>query len=146
MKNILITGGTGFLGWDLVLRLVQDYPQANIKVLARNEGKLIELKNEFPQIEIIAGAVENECIVIEALRGVDTLFHLAAFKHVGMAEVQPLQCTLSNVQGSINLLKHFSGNLFVAISTDKAAKLQGVYGASKRLMEKLIEYLSLIHI
>lgn len=137
MKRILITGGTGFLGKALIKRLYNS--RVNIRVLARNEGKLIELKQEYPNIEIFTGDVADDCTVKSALDGVNELYHLAAFKHVGLAEKQAYQCTMSNVTGTLNLLKHFKGSVFVAISTDKAAKLQGIYGATKRIMERLIE-------
>ena len=141
MKNILITGGSGFLGRELLNHKLAtkffDYGNS-VTVLARNEGKLIELKNEFPSIEIICGDISDPCIVKKACKGKDTLFHLAAFKHVGLAETQPYQCFMSNIVGTSNLLSEFRGELFVAISTDKAAHLQGVYGASKYIMEKLI--------
>ena len=138
MNKILITGGTGFLGHELIKKLVQEYPQAELSVLARNEGKLIDLKAEFPQISIFAGSVSDECIVKSAIKGVDTLFHLAAFKHVGIAEIQPTQCTLSNIYGTMNLINNFTGHTFIAISTDKTAKISGVYGASKYIMERLL--------
>lgn len=139
---ILITGATGFLGQSLLSRLYM--PESKIRVLSRNEGKLIELKQKFPSIEIITGDVANEYIVEKALKGVDKVYHLSAFKHVGMAEEQPLQCIETNIIGTINLLKHFTGETFLAISTDKASKVSGVYGASKMLMEKTVsDYASL---
>lgn len=142
MKNILITGGTGFLGRELIHTIFQfakfKNKTPNITVLARNEGKLIALKEQY-DIDIICGSVEDGVTVQKACKDIDTIFHLAAFKHVGLAEQQPYQCTMSNIYGTINLLNAFNGSLFVAISTDKAAKLQGVYGASKRIMERLIE-------
>jgi len=139
MKRILVTGGTGFLGHALIKHLVMNWPQADIKVLARNEGKLIELQKEFPRIRIFPGDVADPCIVQYCLKDVDTLFHLAAFKHVGLAEIHSHQCTSTNVIGTMNLLKYFKGQKFIAISTDKTAKISGVYGATKRTMEKLIE-------
>ncbi len=143
MKNILITGGTGYLGRELIYQLALDVK--NITVLARNEGKLIELKEIYPHIEIICGDVSDPCIVKKACKGKDTLFHLAAFKHVGLAETQAYQCFMSNVLGTSNLLKEFKGSLFVAISTDKVAKISGVYGCSKYIMEKLIQEHSLVN-
>jgi len=139
MNKILVTGGTGFLGHALIKRLVMNWPQAEIRVMARNEGKLIELKKEFPHVEIFPGDVADRCVVEYALKDVDTLFHLAAFKHVGLAEIHSHQCTATNVIGTMNLLQYFKGKKFIAISTDKTAKISGVYGATKRVMEKLIE-------
>ncbi len=131
---ILITGATGFLGQELIKNLTGD-----IRVLSRNEGKLIELKQQYPDIEIMTGCISDEMICKRALQGIDKVYHLAAFKHVGQAELQPYQCVNANLIGSINLLKHFKGKDFIAISTDKAAQVSGVYGASKLLMEEVIK-------
>lgn len=130
---ILVTGATGFLGKELLKNL-----KGKIRVLSRNEGKLIELKNEYPNIEIITGCISDSMICKRALKGVDKVYHLAAFKHVGQAEKQPYQCVNTNLIGTMNLLKYFNGTDFIAISTDKAAQVSGVYGASKYLMEEVI--------
>lgn len=136
--NILVTGGSGFLAKTLIKRLIESQPESKIVALARNEGNLIKMKQEFPSIKMITGDISDLCVCQSALKGIDKVYHLAAFKHVGQAEVQPYQCTLSNVVGTINLLARFEGKLFLAISTDKAAQVNGVYGATKFLMERLI--------
>ena len=140
--NILITGGTGFLGRSLVKRL---YDGNNLTIVARNEGNLIKLKEQYPKINIITGSIENEQIVSKACKDQEELYHLAAYKHVGLAETNTLQCTLSNIIGTLNLIEYFKGSLFVSISTDKTAKMQGVYGASKYIVEKLIKEKSLVN-
>jgi UDP-N-acetylglucosamine 4,6-dehydratase/UDP-glucose 4-epimerase len=136
---ILITGATGFLGQELLKNIYKDFGEVNIRVLSRNEGKLIELKQQYPNIEIMTGCISDEMICKRALQGIDKVYHLAAFKHVGQAEKQPYQCVNANLIGTINLLKHFKGKDFIAISTDKAAQVSGVYGASKLLMEEVIK-------
>jgi UDP-N-acetylglucosamine 4,6-dehydratase/UDP-glucose 4-epimerase len=138
---ILITGATGFLGQEL-LKSLND---KDIRVLSRNEGKLIELKQKYPNIEILTGCISDEYICARAMIGIDKVYHLAAFKHVGQAELQPYQCTNSNLIGTINLLKHFKGSDFIAISTDKASQVSGVYGASKYLMEQVIREFEIIN-
>lgn len=137
---ILITGGTGFLGDKLIHRLVYDLgtPMEKIRVVARNEGKLIDLKQKYYKIDILTGDIADDFTCCRALKDVDTVYHLAAFKHVGLAEDIPYECTKTNVVGTLNLLQLFQGKLFVAISTDKAAQVAGVYGATKFLMERLI--------
>jgi len=139
--KVLITGATGFLGQELIKTL----KAKDIRVLSRNEGKLIELKQQYPDIEIMTGCISDETICARALKDVDKVYHLAAFKHVGQAETQPYQCVNSNLIGTINLLKHFKGSNFIAISTDKASQVSGVYGASKYLMEQVIREFEIIN-
>lgn len=137
MTKILITGGTGFLGQELIKRL----PQEQVRIVARNEKNLIDLKTQYPSIEIIPGYVKEELICQKALQDVDTVFHISAFKHVGLAEENVHTCIGSNLIGTMNLLKYFSGQTFVFTSTDKACKVNGVYGATKLLAERaIIEY------
>ena len=74
------------------------------------------------------------------MRGVHGVFHLAASKHVGLAEVYSRECTKTNIMGSLNILEESLSmelDFVIGISTDKAAQVSGVYGASKLLMERL---------
>lgn len=132
---ILITGGSGYLGNELVQRL---YMRNKIRVIARDEGKLLELQAKWPDIEIMTGDIADEYTARRACEGAESCFHLAAFKHVGQAQTQPYECYRSNVEGTANLLKHFKGEYFLMTSTDKAARVSGVYGASKYISEHLI--------
>lgn len=137
-KLILVTGGSGFLGKPLIERLLS--MGAKVRTIARNEGKLIELKHKFPQIEILTGDIADSFDSRQAMKGVNAVFHLAASKHVGLAEKQVRECVKSNVLGTMNLLDHSLDNkidFFLSISTDKAAQVVGVYGSSKLLMERL---------
>jgi UDP-N-acetylglucosamine 4,6-dehydratase len=137
----LITGGSGFLGQALIKRLIER-GNDNLVVLSRDEENLVILKDKFPQVEVIVGDIANMNNCDKACNGVDGIFHLAAFKHVGLAETNVTECTNSNVIGSLNLLectvKH-NIDFIIGISTDKAAQLKGVYGVSKWLMERLFE-------
>ena len=133
---ILITGGSGFLGEALIKRL---YPKP-IRVVARNEGKLVDLKDKFPEIETVTGDIADEWTVKKVMKDVTEVYHLAAYKHVGLAETNSFQCISSNTIGSLNILREslFTKPKFViGISTDKAAQVKGVYGATKLLMEAL---------
>ncbi len=138
MSKILITGGSGFLGSKLIEKLYKDI-YSPIRVVARNEGKLIQLQNKFPSIEIVMGDIADAYIARQAVKDIDIVYHLAAFKHAVHAEKQSYQCIKSNIVGTINLLNSFTGKEFVAMSTDKAANISGVYGCTKFLIEKLVE-------
>ena len=137
-KLYLVTGGTGFLGQKLVSRLIKK--GIKLRVIARNEGKLIELKQEFPSIEIYTGDMSDPFEAHQACQVVSGVFHLASYKFVDLAENFSRECVQSNVTASFNVLEESLRNKFdfvVGISTDKAAQVSGVYGATKYLMESL---------
>ena len=139
-KFVLVTGGSGFLGIPLIKRLLDS--GARVRTICRDEGKLIELKQKFPSIEIYTGDVSDKFEVKQAMKGVSGVFHLAASKHVGLAEKHVRECIKSNTIGSLNILEESletDVEFVVGISTDKAAQVAGVYGASKLLMERLFK-------
>ena len=139
-KKYLITGGSGFLGGELITRILKD--GGKVVTVSRNEGQLIKLKQKFPSVQIETGDITNKHSVHRVMRGVTGVFHLAAFKHVGMAETQSVECINSNVIGSKNVLEcsvEEGVDFIIGISTDKAAQVSGVYGASKLLMEKMFK-------
>ena len=139
-NKYLITGGSGFLGGELIKRILNQ--GGEVITLSRNEGQLIKLKQKFPSIQIETGDITNKHSVHRVMSGVTGVFHLAAFKHVGMAETQSVECINSNVIGSKNVLEcsvEEGVDFVIGISTDKAAQVAGVYGASKLLMEKMFK-------
>ncbi len=146
-RRYLITGGTGFLGHELICQLIQG-GYKNLRVVARNEGKLVELKNEFPSIEIIPGNIADSFIADKACKDAAGIFHLAASKHIGIAEINPRDCVSSNVIGTMNLLecsRIYRPDFIIGISTDKAARVNGVYGATKLLQERLFREYELLN-
>ena len=140
-KLALITGGTGFLGDNLINRLLKE--NYKIRVVARNEGKLMKLKIKYPDIEIIPGDICNKLTAIQACKDVDCLYHVAAFKDVRMAEEYSIESINSNIIGTMNILEQTIDNplleYVIGISTDKVAKINGIYGATKYLMEALFK-------
>lgn len=137
-KKYLVTGGSGFLGEELISRLLEK--GAQIRTIARNEGNLIKLKQKFPSVEIYPGDISCRFFTKQACDEVEGIFHLAAFKHVGLAEKHTKECVDSNLIGSMNILQESLGDkikFVIGISTDKAAQVAGVYGATKLLMERL---------
>ena len=144
-RRYLVTGGTGFLGQALITRLRADPTQdVNIVVIARDEGNLDALVTRFPGIETIAGDIVDPYACARACQDVDGIYHLAAFKYVGLAESNVQRCIISNVMGTLNLLeetRRVQPAFIIGTSTDKAAKVEGVYGATKFLQERLfLEY------
>ena len=137
-KTYLVTGGSGFLGVPLCKRILD--AGGKVRTIARDEGKLIDLKQQFPEIEILTGDISDPFEVKQSMKGVTGIFHLAASKHVGLAEKQVRECIKSNTLGSMHILEESldtKPEFVLGVSTDKAAKVAGVYGASKLLMERL---------
>ena len=129
----LITGGSGFLGQELIKRL-----DGHIRVLARNEGNLVALKEKYPDIEIMLGDVGDSYICSRAMEGIDGVFHLAAMKHVGLAEENVREAINSNIPlALLEATRIYKPQFIIGISTDKAASRKGVYGTTKFLMERL---------
>jgi UDP-N-acetylglucosamine 4,6-dehydratase/UDP-glucose 4-epimerase len=133
-KKYLITGGAGFLGGELIERILQQ--GGDVVTVSRNEGKLIELKSKYKDsnLEIHTGDICDDFTLPRLMQGITGVFHLAAFKHVGLAETQGRECIKSNVIGSMNVLEEAVKNdveFVIGISTDKAAQVTGTYGATQ---------------
>jgi FlaA1/EpsC-like NDP-sugar epimerase len=139
-KRYLITGGSGFLGLEILNRLT-DMGCYNLVSVSRNEGRSVALKERFPHVEIILGDIADPYICQKASNGVDGIIHGAAFKHVGLAERENVrECVRGNILGTMNLLEETRRQIpefIIGISSDKAASVKGVYGATKLIMERL---------
>jgi len=140
--HVLVTGGTGSVGSVLVETLLkQDH---TVRVFSRDETKQYEMRHalQHPNLRFQIGDVRNFISMREAVRGIDTIFHCAAMKHVPSCEASPFEAVRTNVMGTQNLIDavYLEGGVetVVAISTDKACDPVGVMGTTKRLMEKLI--------
>jgi len=137
-KLYLVTGGGGFLGQPLVKHILNE--GARVRIIGRDEGTLVMMKERHPSIEIHPGDISDEFEVKQAMKDVDGVFHLAASKHVGLAETFVRENLKSNVIGSFNIYEQSLKqdlDFVLAISTDKAAQVVGVYGATKLMMERL---------
>jgi len=138
-KKYLVTGGAGFLGGELIERILNQ--GGYVITVSRNEGNLIKLKQKFPNdLEIHTGDICDDFTLPRLMKGITGVFHLAAFNHVGLAETQSRECVKSNVVGSLNVLEQSvkdNVEFVIGVSTDKAAQIGGVYGASKYLMERV---------
>ncbi len=140
MSKVLVTGGGGFLGRYLVKRLLSKHKDITIRIVSRNEKEIRSVLTMCPseKLEPIIGDIRDIDILKYALREVDTVVHLAAMKHIDFCEMYPLETITINVNATMNLLKFFEGDTFVAMSTDKAVEATSCYGATKLLLEKLV--------
>lgn len=139
-SKILVTGGTGSLGQELVRKLAADNP---VVVYSRNEERQYLMRQRLggSNVSYLIGDVRDQETVEYAMRGCEYVIHAAAMKDLIMCEAQPTQTCLNNVDGSkavIRAARNVVGvKKVVAVSTDKAASPSSVYGCSKYIMEKL---------
>ena len=137
--NILITGGSGYLGRNLAIKLSKN----NKVVLGSRNNALNQIASNETVCESTPLDVTNINSVIDALNKYkpDIVIHAAATKFVDLSEKFPLECTDVNVLGSMNIARACidSGTqIVVGISTDKTAPPIGnIYGLSKAIMERV---------
>ncbi|WEZ06823.1 polysaccharide biosynthesis protein [Priestia flexa] len=142
-QTILVTGGTGSWGYELVRQLLTLDPK-EIRIISRNESSQFTMKQEFdndPKLQFLIGDIKEKDSLIEACQGVDYVFHLAALKHVPICEDQPLEALKTNVHGTQNVIDAAiicNVKRVIYISTDKAANPSNFYGLSKAMGERLI--------
>ena len=150
-KAILVTGGAGSIGSEIVRQVAQFKPSL-IVVLDQAETPLyeieLEMKEKFPDINfkyVLADVSNNLRLepIFEKFK-FSMVYHAAAYKHVPMVEHNPQEAILVNVLGSKNLAllaSKYKVNRFVMISTDKAVNPTNVMGASKRVAELFVQSL-----
>jgi FlaA1/EpsC-like NDP-sugar epimerase len=151
-KRVLITGGAGSIGSEIV-RQVLSYNPEMVIICDQAESPLHDLQLEME--EVYPGSELKLCIAdIQNFNRMYSIFkeytphfvyHAAAYKHVPMMENNPAEAILTNVQGTKNLADlsmTFDVEKFVMISTDKAVNPTNIMGASKRIAEIYIQSLN----
>lgn len=140
-KTLLITGGTGSFG-NAVLRRFLDSDLREIRILSRDEKKQDDMRKKYnnPKIKFYIGDVRDYQSVVNAVRGVDFIYHAAALKQVPSCEFHPLEAVKTNVLGTENVLEaaiNCGVKRVVVLSTDKAVYPINAMGISKAMMEKV---------
>jgi UDP-N-acetylglucosamine 4,6-dehydratase/5-epimerase len=141
-KTLLITGGTGSFG-NAVLRQFLDSELREIRILSRDEKKQDDMRKRYhdAKLKFYIGDVRDYQSVLNAMRGVDFVFHAAALKQVPSCEFHPLEAVKTNVLGTENVLEAAIScgvKRVVCLSTDKAVYPINAMGISKAMMEKVI--------
>ena len=142
-KIVLVTGGTGSIGSEIVRQLLAT-KAAQIRIFSRDEHKQHELKNELPgdeRLRFFIGDIRDKERLDLAFNGVNICFHAAALKHVPICEYNPFEAVKTNIIGTQNIIEvalRHDVEKVLAISTDKAADPSSVLGASKLMMERLV--------
>ena len=140
--KILVTGGTGSWGIELIRQLLT-YEPKKIIIYSRNENSQVELKRVMNDKRLLffIGDIRDKDALLAATTNVDIIFHLAALKHVPICEENPTESIKTNIIGTQNVIEAAIENevkKVLYISTDKAADPVNTYGMTKALGEKLI--------
>jgi UDP-N-acetylglucosamine 4,6-dehydratase/5-epimerase len=140
-KILLITGGTGSFGNAVLTRLINS-DLAEIRIFSRDEKKQDDMRKFYSnkKIKFHLGDVRDYQSVLNAIRGVDFIFHAAALKQVPSCEFYPLEAVKTNVLGTENVLEasiQCDVKRVVVLSTDKAVYPINAMGISKAMMEKV---------
>lgn len=141
-KILLITGGTGSFG-NAVLRRFLDSGLREIRILSRDEKKQDDMRKKYnnPKLKFYIGDVRDYQSVLNAVRGVDYIYHAAALKQVPSCEFHPMEAVKTNVLGTDNVLEaaiNCAVKRVVCLSTDKAVYPINAMGISKAMMEKVV--------
>lgn len=139
--NVLLTGGSGFLGRAILRRAEREQWPAKFTVYSRDEEKQWNLKRRWPNVRCVLGDVARDFErLISVCSGHDTVIHMGAVKFIPEAEYNVLETIDVNVTGSRNVgLAAITAGVetVVGISTDKACSPANTYGITKAIMERM---------
>jgi hypothetical protein len=122
--RVLVTGASGSIGSAVVDALrgvaIATYPS--------------DIVGAYWQLDVCDD--DRVADAIKAIRPTHVL-HLAGEKHAPEGELDPVKTTRTNIEGTVNVLRHAGGARVVTASTCKACDPETVYGASKLIAERM---------
>ena len=150
-KRILVTGGAGSIGSEIVRQLV-NFGASTVTVFDNAEASMFHLEQEISRsnpnshIKYVIGDVRDKYRLEEVFDSFkpNIVFHAAAYKHVPMMESNPIEAIKTNVLGTMNVSNISYMNeveKFVMVSTDKAVNPTNIMGATKRIAELYTQFL-----
>lgn len=164
-KVVMITGAGGSIGSELTRQLLRLGPKTLV-LFELSEVALYDISMEIEDIkrrlqeEGAAGALIASANVVAVLgsvldrklvariiqeRGVEVIYHAAAYKHVPIVELNPFAGLQNNTFGTLvvaEVAKELRVERFVLVSSDKAVRPTNIMGASKRLAEQILQALA----
>jgi len=152
-KTILVTGAGGSIGGELCRQILKWKPKKLI-VLDVSENATYNIQEELiahkkvkgVEIITVVGSVQDKLLLKRVFSKfyIDTIYHVAAYKHVPLMEKNVMQCIENNVFGTLAISELAISNdvkNFILISTDKAVNPTNFMGASKRIAEIICQTL-----
>jgi UDP-N-acetylglucosamine 4,6-dehydratase len=107
-KCILITGGTGSFGRQMLKTLLTNFTPKKVVIFSRDEFKQSEMQKEFcPKkykcLRYFIGDIRDGDRLLEAFKNIDIIFHAAALKQVPAIEYNPYEAIKTNIYGAENV-------------------------------------------
>lgn len=142
-KTILVTGGVGSIGSELVQQLLKLNPH-QIRILDNRETEIFHMQHllrEHHNIRYLVGDVRDRERLERAATGANIIFHTAALKHVPSCEYNPSDAVKTNILGTQNVIDAAISQKVekvIFISTDKAVNPSNTMGATKLVAERLM--------
>ena len=137
-KTILVTGSAGSIGTAICNQL-KKFNVNKIIALDKSEMGIYNMKKIFKEkkFKFILGDINNDSQLrfINEKYKIDLIFHTAAYKHLNILENNVCEAVKNNIFGTLNVIKNFTNQNIIVISTDKAAKPKSILGLTKRISE-----------
>jgi len=147
MKNLLITGGTGTFGQEIIRNLLDKDLYKKIVVYSRDEYKQFKMKTNLQKeygvlankVRYIIGDIKDYTQLLISLKDIDAVIHTASLKHIDVCEYNPAECIKTIINGTMNVCnasieRKVKKVLF--LSTDKSCAPVNIYGSCKMTAEK----------
>lgn len=148
--SICVTGAGGSIGSEICKEILELNPK-KLFLIERNEHSLYLLLNQIKEINLenidvvpILCCLTNQKFVEKIFldNNFDIIYHCAAYKHVPLVEINPLQGIYNNIFSTISICKaalKINAKKVILISSDKAVRPTNIMGASKRICELIIQ-------
>jgi FlaA1/EpsC-like NDP-sugar epimerase len=143
-KTVLVTGGTGSIGSEIVKQLLE-YDITKVIVLSRDEIKHFLMKKRIADNRLVTviGDVRDYRSLERVFQEyeIDLVYNTAAMKHVIVCEEIPIECVKTNILGTqnvVDLALKYKVPKLINVSTDKSAAPVNVMGASKFIAERIV--------
>jgi FlaA1/EpsC-like NDP-sugar epimerase len=149
-KRIMVTGAGGSIGSELC-RQIMGFEPSKLILFERGENDLyeieVDLREQFYDGKVLVPVIgdvldEHKIDYVLQEHSPEIIFHAAAYKHVPIMEMHPLDAIKNNILGTWNLVSRSCARgiqSFVLISTDKAVKPASIMGATKRAAEMICQ-------
>jgi FlaA1/EpsC-like NDP-sugar epimerase len=148
-RTVMVTGAAGSIGSELCRQVAKLSP-ALLVMFEIAETPLFDLEHEmraaFPKVPLVPviGDVRDRRRVREIIAAnmPTVIYHAAAYKHVPVMEVHPVEAVKNNVLGTrivAEAAAEYGVERFVLVSSDKAVRPTNVMGATKRVAELIVQ-------